>query len=281
MLVGAARLLLDACAVAAVGLAVLHWLVRTGHRRDVAAVRTAADRAAVVVAGAWAAAAVVALWLQAAELSDQPAGRVGMRTVVDYATGFGSGAGLLVTASCAVAIGVGSSTGRLPAGLLAVLAVLGLLPAPITGHAASAASAWSGLAVVSVAVHATAAAAWIGGLAALVVAGPRRGLLAVALPRFSRLAGWCLAVLAASGVLTAAMLLDSVPALLTTGYGRVVVAKAVVLLAVALAGLTMRSRVLPAVLAQRRASWRPLAGVELSLMAAALGLAATLTRLGP
>ncbi|HEY0638773.1 MAG TPA: CopD family protein, partial [Pseudonocardiaceae bacterium] len=156
-----------------------------------------------------------------------------------------------------------------------VVALLGLLPGPLTGHAASAPA--HAVAVVSVAVHAAAAAAWVGGLGVLLtLAATRRTLLAYALPRFSPVAAAALAAVAVSGVVTAAARLGSVDALLDTGYGRVVLAKAAVLAVLGALGALVRRRVLPAVRTHRAA---PLAllGTELTLMAVALGLAAALT----
>lgn len=71
-----ARLLLDGCAVAAVGIFVLCWLATSANRRDAESVFAAAAQAAVVVAGVWAALALVVLWLQAAQASGRPAGSV-------------------------------------------------------------------------------------------------------------------------------------------------------------------------------------------------------------
>jgi len=275
----ATRLLLDGCAVAAVGISVLRWLATNAKRRDAESVRTAAARAAVVVAGAWAASALVVLWLQAAEVSGRPAGSVGTRTLGDYVGGFGLGAGLLITVAAAIAFGTAARCG-VPDGLLVVIAVLGLLPPPLTGHASSA--AWHELAVVSIAMHAVAAAAWIGGLGALMAAaGARRALLATALPRFSRLAGWCVATLAASGVLNAVIRLGSAHDLIGTGYGRILIAKTALLLILAALGAHIRRRILPAVAAHRPSPLRTFAATELILMAAALALAAALTRAAP
>ena len=67
----------------------------------------------------------------------------------------------------------------------------------VTGHASSLAS--HEVAVTTVALHVAAASLWVGGLGALIVLlGRRRELLAVALPRFSTLAGACLAVVTVS-----------------------------------------------------------------------------------
>lgn len=278
-LLPATRLLLTGCGVAAVGLAVLRWLATDAQRRDADAVRSTSRQAAIVVAGAWAAMALVVLWLQAADVSGRPASRVDVGTVGDYVGGFGAGAGLLIVAVCAIGFGAAAQYG-LPDGLLAVIAVFGVLPAPVTGHAAS--SDWHEPAVLAVSVHATAAAVWIGGLGALLVAaGARRTLLATALPRFSRLATWCLVTLAASGVLNSTIRLASPDDLTSTSYGRILLVKATVLGALAVVGLAVRRRVLPLVVAHRPSSLRAFATVELLLMATALGLATALTRTVP
>ena len=291
------RLLLDGCGVAAVGLAVLGWLVAGGQRRDADGVGTAADRAAVVLAGCWAAVALVLLWLQAADVAGLAPSEVGTRAVTDYVAAFGAGTALVVTAGCAVVYGAlaffggpalggrasggpdrrGSASGGPAAGLLGVVAVLGLLPGPLTGHASTAAA--HELAVVSVAVHAAAAAVWVGGLGALLtLVATRRTLLATALPRFSLIAGGALAAVAVSGVITATARLGSVAALVDTGYGRVVLVKTAALGVLAVLGTLTRRRVLPAVRAHRKAPLVALAGAEIVVMAVALGLAAALTR---
>lgn len=269
------RTLLDGLGVGAVGLAVLSWLVGGGQRRDVEGVRAAARRAGVVLAGGWAATALVLLWLQVAEVSGADPTDVGVRAVLDYLGTFGAGTALLVTTICAITYGVMTGLAQ-RVGALVVVAVLGLLPGPLTGHASTAPA--PELAVVSVAVHATAAAVWVGGLGALLLlAAGRRGLLATALPRFSPIAAGALATVAASGIVTAAARLGSVPALVDTGYGRVVLAKTAALIALAVLGALVRRRVLPAVAAHRRAPLLALAGTELVIMATALGLAAALT----
>lgn len=136
--------------------------------------------------------------------------------------------------------------------------------------------------MISVAVHAADAAAWIGGLGALMaVAGARRALLATALPRFSRLAGWCIAALATSGLLNAFIRLGSAHDLIGTGYGRILLAKTTLLLVLAALGAHLRRRILPAVAAHRPTSLRTITAVELALMTVALALAAVLTNAAP
>jgi len=273
----AGRFVLDACGVAAVGLGMLGWLVAGGRRRDADAAQGAASRAAVVLAGGWTATAVLMLWLQAADVAGRPPAELGMGAVVDYVRTFRPAAGLLVTAACAVGYGVIAATtrGRAWPELPTIVALLGLLPGPLTGHAA--AEAAHELAVLSITAHAIAVAVWVGGLGALlVVIAGRRALLATALPRFSTIAAAALATVAISGVITAAVRVGSVAALVDTGYGRVVLAKTAALVVLAMLGGLVRRRVLPAVRDHRRAPLVAIAGTELAVMGLALGLAAAL-----
>jgi putative copper resistance protein D len=278
-LLPAARYLLDACGVAAVGLGMLGWLVDGGRRRDADAALAVAGRAAVVLAGAWTATAVLLLWLQAAEVVGRPPAELGARDVAAYVRAFNPGAGLLVTAACAIGYGMIAATtrGRSWPELPTIVAILGLLPAPLTGHASSA--ALHELAVLSVTAHAIAVAVWVGGLGALlVIITARRTLLATALPRFSTIAAAALGTVAASGVVTAAVRLGSTAALIASGYGRIVLYKSVALIVLAVLGWRVRRRVLPAIRDHRPAPLVLLAGTELAIMAVALGLAAALTR---
>jgi putative copper resistance protein D len=278
----AARFTLDGCGVAAIGLALLGWLVADGQRRDVDAVLTAASRAAVVLAGVWAASAALLLWLQAAEVTGRPLTRASIDDVVDYVGTVNAGRGLLVTVAAAVAYGTIAvvTRGRGWPELPTVVALLGLLPAPLTGHASSVHD--RDLAVLSITAHTGAAAIWIGGLGATVtLVAARRALLATVLPRFSAIAAAALATVGVSGVITAAVRLGSVSALAGTGYGRVVLAKAAAFALLVALGWLIRRRVLPAVRHHRRAPLVALAGTELTVMAIAIGLAAALTTGNP
>lgn len=295
----AGRALLDGCAVAATGLAVHGWLARPASWRDSTAGRTPATqsrttqsrttqarttqartaRAAVVLGGLWAATAVLLLWLQSAEVAAQSPAEVGIGAVASYVGSFQPATALLVVAGCAAGFTAATHL-RAPPELLVVLAIGGLLPPALTGHASSA--PLHELAALSVAVHAAAAAVWVGGLAALLVlAAGRRAQLATVLPRFSAVATAALAAVAVSGVTTATARLGSAADLVQSGYGRIVLVKAAVLLALAGIGALARQRVLPAVRAHRRAPLLAVAGAELILMAVALGLAAALTRTSP
>ena len=133
-----------------------------------------------------------------------------------------AGRGLLLSAGCAAAVLVCAALRtrdpeRVPQRVVLVAALLGALTPAVTGHAGTAAD--HQLAVVTVALHVAAAALWVGGLGAvLVVAAPRPRLLDAVLPRFSTLAGACLACVVVSGVLNAVL---RVPSLRGAGHHRV------------------------------------------------------------
>lgn len=117
------------------------------------------------------------------------------------------------------------------------------------------------------------AAVWVGGLGAMLVLARAPQVLGVALHRFSRLAGWAVAALALSGLLAATARLGSPVALVSTAYGALLTTK-IVLLAGAgvLGGLTRRR------LRDGRVPVLAWAAVEVLVLAAAVGVAATLTR---
>jgi predicted lipoprotein with Yx(FWY)xxD motif len=141
-----------------------------------------------------------------------------------------------------------------PVRVLSVVAVIGTVLPALTGHSGS--DPDHQLAVAAIALHVGAAAIWVGGLAALLVLVARhRALLDNTLPRF-RLDGWA--------------------SLFSTGYGLLVVAKTVLLGAMAgLGGLTRRR-----LLAGRTPVLR-WAGAEVAVMALTIGVAAALGQTPP
>jgi copper resistance protein D len=162
-----------------------------------------------------------------------------------------------------------------PVRIVLVIALLGMLTPAVTGHASSSAS--HEVAVTTVALHVAAASLWVGGLGALLVLlGRRRELLRAALPRFSTLAGFCLGVVAVSGLLTAQVRLGSWAALFGTGYGALVIAKTAALVLLGGLGLLTRRR-----MAAGRTPVLRWAGTEVALMAVTLGLAAALSQTAP
>ncbi|GAA3997025.1 CopD family protein [Allokutzneria multivorans] len=285
------RLLVDAVGIGAVGVGVLGWLLR-GERRASATAATA-QRAGVVLGAAWVLAALALLWWQAAELSPNGLGlRIG--DLAEYSSQVSSGRALLVTAGCGLAFGVLSlvttRSRTVPVELPVVVALLGVVALPLTGHAAG--SAGHTPAMLATAVHVLAASAWVGGLLAVfLLVAPHRALLASVLPKFSRLAACCLAAVAVSGVVSGLVQLSVrvdrplFDALTGTGYGWLVIVKAVLLAVLAVFGAQLRFRLLPGLSPGASARSRlVLAGwitAELLVMALAVGLGAALGRAAP
>nr|WP_228046235.1 CopD family protein [Saccharopolyspora sp. HNM0983] len=281
----AVRTALNIAALLTVGLSVLPRLLGPGNPRRSAAVLARADRAAVITSAVWLLCALLALVLQAAELHPGRTATTGMLT--DYATGVPAGTALLAVAGCAAVSAVlgvlaarGAST--VPAGLRTAIALLGLLPLPLTGHAGD----WRfhDIAMISVEVHVLAAAVWTGGLAALTLfAAPARGLLAEAVPRFSALATAAILVVAVSGAFNGLVQVLTGPgggfsALLTTAYGQLVLAKLGCLALLAGIAARMRYRLLPRIRRHQRTALLGWAVLETGVLGAAYGLGVVLAR---
>ncbi len=98
-----------------------------------------------------------------------------------------------------------------------------LVPLGLTGH--SSAGGAHDVATNSLLIHLVAAGLWAGGLLVLLAHALRGGgHIALAARRFSAIALWCWVAMALTGVMNAAVRLTPAD-LLTTGYGRLVVAK--------------------------------------------------------
>ena len=269
----------DVAGITCVGLALVGVLLPVGAP-EANRVRRRADRALVVGGGAWVVLALLGIAFRAADGYGRPVTSLTGPDVLVWTTNLAAGRGALLTVACAAAV-LGCAVARLrdpglvPGRIVLVIALLGMLTPGVTGHASSSAS--HEVAVTTVALHVAAASLWVGGLAAiLVLLGRRRELLETALPRFSTLAGACLALVTVSGVLTAQVRLGSWAALFFTGYGALVIAKAVALVLLGGLGLLTRRR-----MAAGRIPVLRWAGVEVTLMAVTLGLAAALSQAAP
>lgn len=144
----------------------------------------------------------------------------------------------------------------LGAGVAGLVALLGL---SLTGHGAGRES-WRWLAVASDIVHQASIALWVGGLAALVAVGSGadgpsvrriggRALLGIGsrgteepIDRFSRLALPLMVAGVVTGVLNTGLILPSLESLIDSTYGRVVLAKVVVLLPILILATVHRAR---------------------------------------
>ncbi|WP_226345950.1 bifunctional copper resistance protein CopD/cytochrome c oxidase assembly protein [Agilicoccus flavus] len=275
------KVLHDAFAAATVGLLLLAGTIvperASTHRRATAA------RAATVTGGVWALAGLAHLVLLVSNVTGlaltDPAylGQLASAYRIEFF------AVPLVSLLVAVAATVMAAFARTRAALTwaAVVALLGVVVLALVGHAAGAAA--HDTAVNSLAIHLAGAITWSGGLVALVVL--RRALgpaLAVSVRRYSTLAAWCFGAVALSGVLNAAVRLGS-PAGLATPYGVLVVAKALILLALGLAGWRMRSRLVGRLEEgdRERSAFAGLALGEIALMGAAMGIGAALASSPP
>ncbi len=110
---------------------------------------------------------------------------------------------------------------------LAAICGLGVL-ATYGGVGHAAAGSTPTLALLSDTTHLAAASVWLGGLvllAACLLPRCRTAELAEALPRFSRLALGCVAVLTVTGTYQAWREIWPIPALWSTGYGQLLIAK--------------------------------------------------------
>jgi len=165
-------------------------------------------------------------------------------------------------------------------GLVAATAAGAMLIDVMTGHAAA-----GRLSAVQVAVqwlHIVAAGLWIGGLAAVLlhVRGAPSDEKGLAVRRFSRWAGYALAVVALTGIVRAIDEVGRIDALLGTDFGRLVVVKSALLGVLALLGATNRFINVPRA-ARMLAGLRRIGSAEVTLGAVVLLAAGLLVNLVP
>jgi putative copper resistance protein D len=165
--------------------------------------------------------------------------------------------------------------------LLLVGSLVTLVPLGLTGHSSAGGS--HDLATNSLLIHLVAVGLWAGGLLALLAHVIRGGAHAdLAARRFSVIALWCFAAMALSGVVNA--LVRVLPSdLLTTDYGRLVVAKFVALCLLGVVGWRQRRTGVAALQADpkaRRALVR-LALIEAAVFGLTFGIAVGLGRTPP
>ncbi|MFJ6104877.1 cytochrome c oxidase assembly protein [Streptomyces sp. NPDC092359] len=274
-----ARALGDVSAVATVGALLLVVVLLPGGRR-LDPVRLRYLTWASATASGWAVASAATLVFTLSDLFARPVGAVlSPATVADFVLSDARGRAYALSGAAAallatLCLGIGTSRWARAALLLAVA---GLLPPAFTGHSSAAGD--HDAAVTSLALHLVGAAVWAGGLLFLLVVVARREPRAVdAARRFGPLAAWSLLAVGASGLVNAVVRL-SVTELFTTGYGLMVLAKAVALAVLCGIGLLHRRRTLPALASGSRWAFVRLAAGELLVMAAATGLAVGLSRI--
>lgn len=161
--------------------------------------------------------------------------------------------------------------------------LLGPLPVAFTGHSATGGA--HDVASNSLVLHVLAAALWVGGLVAVVVLAASRGTdraaaLATAVPRYSRVALVCWAVLAFTGVVNALVRIP-LTALFGSFYGLLILLKVVALVVLGAMGALHRRGTVADAAAGRSGALLRLAGVEILIMTATVGLAVALGRTAP
>ncbi|MEO5833137.1 MAG: CopD family protein [Nakamurella sp.] len=306
------RVLLDISVVATMGLALLAKFLGFDDPDHTEPVMIRARRIAVWTSWSWVAAALISLVLVSAEvypndfpsrtspLVDLITGPLSFLQYVvtspdlvwNYVVAVPAGKGLLLVAGmgllsvwlCRVSLRRGESV---PAELRAGIAAFGLLPIPLTGHATD--WIYHDLMMMSMELHLIGAAAWVGGLAATIIFLARRpALLAVALPRFSRLATYCVFVVAASGLFSGLSMLatadirQSLPeSIWTTHYGQLMIAKLICVAVIAALAVGVRRGLLVRIADRKPTAVARWCGFELMVMAVAYGLAVVLTRSAP
>jgi cytochrome c oxidase assembly factor CtaG/putative copper export protein len=252
-------------------------------------------RGASWIAAVWAAGAAATLIFTVSDILGVPADKVvSGGELSSYVGQLPQGTALMFVVLMAAMIALLARTEATPgaaAGLL-VVSLVALLPPPLTGH--SAASPNHELAISALAMHITALAPWVGGLLLLVWHATHGGdHLGVAAARFSRMALWCYVAVGVSGTANVVSRLPDPALLYTTDYGRLVLVKLTLFVIMGIVGYLHRERTLPALMAHapkgysRPAVTRPpwafarLAGVEVLLMTATLGVAVALARTPP
>ncbi|MDH6680259.1 putative copper resistance protein D [Rhodococcus sp. LBL1] len=270
------RVLAVGLGAAVFGLAGWQWLQRDERR-------PALDsgllwQMAAALAGAWTVAEIVLLVLEAAEAEGRSRFAVAPGTVVDFVRLVSAGRLGAATVVCTALITVVAAVAfrrslPWPAAPVLALSGLALIARPISGHMSQ-----QTLGSLLDAGHVLAAATWFGMLVALALTARSRGAWSSLLPRYSTIAWRCVWVLAATGVVNAAVRLGGFGPLVTTGYGRVVLAKVTALAVLLAAGWWLRRTWVAPAAGHRMsadASLRRAVG-ESAMMAIAFGLAAAL-----
>lgn len=232
------------------------------------------------LAGVWVMALLVSAWVRTAGRVDVAVLDVTAGDFVDVLADGAPEVAALVAASGVLAWAVIELLTSLapPVLLVGAMGTVGVLAMAISGHARS-----DSLGPVLIGAHALAAAWWCGTLSALALSVRGRSGWARSLPAFARYAPWAVVVIAVSGVIAGVRELDDPAALFTTGYGRILVAKTVFLVALLAIANWHRRRWVPAAERHRVDESTSIrrAATEVAVMAVVLGLAAGLSVTAP
>jgi putative copper resistance protein D len=282
-----ARVVHDLAAATTIGLLVhAAYLVPETTRTNR---RVTATRLAGIAAGLWAlAGAAGAIFTMAASIGIPLTDPAFGQQFTTFAWTYQPTRVALITAAVAAAISLGAlvANSRATMAWLSVLAVLGVLPLALAGHAAGATD--HGTAVNALAVHLVAVTVWVGGLVGLALLRPLldattldgRSDFAVTASRYSTLAGWCFGAVALSGLQSALIRIGPLSDL-GTRYGVLLLVKTAALLLLGYAGWRHRRSLLAGLREGRTAPFVRLVVAELVVMGIAMGTAVALARSAP
>ncbi|WP_055477045.1 copper resistance D family protein [Gordonia sp. HS-NH1] len=233
-----------------------------------------------LLAGVWVLAVLVSAWIRTADRAGTEVLEV---TAGDFGDVLFSGApemvALVVALLIVVWVVLDLLTGiEIPVLVVGALAAIGVLATSIAGHAGN--DSWGPFLIGA---HALAAAWWCGLLAAMLITVRGRSGWARSLPVFSGRAPWAVGLLTVTGVVSGLVEIGGPADLVSSGYGRILLAKAAVLAILVGLAAWHRRRWLPAVQRHRSSETASVraAVVELAIMAVALGLAAGLSATPP
>ncbi|BCB79631.1 copper resistance protein CopC [Phytohabitans flavus] len=190
--------------------------------------------------------------------------------------------GLLVAIALLLRPLLRGETGRVDQILLAVLGGAAVITWPVAGHPA--ASPVAAVSVVVDAVHLTSMAVWLGGLVMLFAFLLRQANdreLGAILPIWSRWATLAVAALVLAGTVQALIEVGTPDALVSTTYGRLIIAKVVLFGAVVAVAAYSRKLVRDRLGDGGPRRLRRTVGVELAVTAVVLGLSAVLVQTTP
>ena len=279
------RLLTDLAAVLTVGWLLAAAFLDPSGKDGVVSPSGRTDlRRAAIAAAAWSMLSLTQLFLELANVLGLPLSEAVSPSIVStYANEIPTTRALLVMSVLALIVCIGSiasvTTGAAAAWLVVALAS-SALPA-LAGHSSGLGD--HALATSAGVAHVVSAVVWTGGVAALAVNAARRQLpMARPVERFSRIALVAIVLLAASGVANAYTRLDSASQLLSTGYGQVVILKALLIVALGIIGWVIRARIIDTLdRSSRWAAFARVAAIELVIMAMAIGLGVALASSPP
>lgn len=235
-------------------------------------------RVLAVLAGIWCVTEFTVLVFEAAAVVGVPIGKLSAGQFGDFLVEISGGqVGIAVLIGSGAVACYSAMAFRRPetasADLVLVFTAVALALRPITGHMSQ-----QPFGSVLAAVHALAAASWFGLLVALALVVRTRGEWAVTLPRYSAVALPLVGIVTVTGLVNGLVRVGGIAPFVTTGYGRILLAKTLVLVVLLALGWWWRRSWVPQATGHRMPAESSLrrAVIEVAVMAVAFGLAATL-----